>query len=127
MIQTKRPDVKLNGIEYLLLSIQSNPGKAQRWHLRRKYMYQHGRPDYHKGGSGAGYFRSPSYRNILWRDHAPKDVVFPAYDPIGGLFQAGRCKGLRSKCAKMHLTQHGWRRANDARKKIGLDPRPYPV
>ena len=56
MIQTSHPNVNLNGIEYLLLSIQSNPGKSQRWHLRRKHMYQHGRPDYYKGGSGCGYF-----------------------------------------------------------------------
>ena len=68
-----KPKVKLNGIEYLLLSIQSNPGKSQRWHLRRKYMYQHGVEDYHKGGSGAGYFRSPSYRNVLWKDRSNED------------------------------------------------------
>ena len=125
MFQTSQPNVKLNGIEYLLLSIQSNPGKSQRWHLRRKHMYLHGRPDYHKGGTGSGYFNSPSYRNILWRDRAPMDVVFPAYNPVDGFFQkAGPCKGLRSKCAQMHLTWSGWVRANEARKKIGLDPIP---
>ena len=68
--QNDQPSVKLNGIEYLLLSIQSNPGKSQRWHLRRKHMYQHGQPDYHKGGSGCGYFISPSYRNVLWEDRS---------------------------------------------------------
>ena len=121
--QVGTPKVKLNGIEYLLLSIQSNPGMSQRWHLRRKHMYQHGRPDYHKGGSGCGYFNSPSYRNILWRDHAPMDVEFPCFNPIDGFFhKAGPCKGLRSKCAQMHLTASGWKRANQARVKLGLKP-----
>ena len=125
MIQTANPKVKLNGIEYLLLSIQANPGKSQRWHLRRKHMYQHGRPDYHKGGSGCGYFISPSYRNILWRDHAPLDVEFPAWVPTNRLFNGGHGKGLRSKSAKMHLTAVGWKRANQARTKLGLDPIPF--
>ena len=127
MIQTSFPKVKLNGIEYLLLSIQSNPGKSQRWHLRRKHVYQHGRPDWHKGGSGCGYFISPSYRNILWRDHAPLDVEFPCWAPTNRLFNGGFGKGLRSKSAQMHLTARGWARANEARKKIGLDPIQYPV
>ncbi len=119
MIPTYQPNVKLNGIEYLLLSIQSNPGKSQRWHLRRKHLYQHGRPDYHKGGSGCGYFVSPSYRNVLWHDHAPMDVEFPCWNP-SGIFSAGPGKGLRSKSAKMHLTARGWARANKARVKLGL-------
>ena len=126
MIQTAQPKVKLNGIEYLLLSIQSNPGKSQRWHLRRKHMYLHGRPDYHRGGSGSGYFSSPSYRNILWRDHSPKDVLFPCYNPTDGPFHvAGICKGLRSKSAKMRLTRRGWTRANEARWVLGLPMIPF--
>ena len=127
MIQTSFPKVKLNGIEYLLLSIQANPGKSQRWHLRRKHMYQHGRPDYHKGGSGCGYFISSSYRNILWRDHAPLDVEVPCGVPTNRLLNGGYGKGLRSKSAQMHLTARGWERANEARAKLGLDPRPYPA
>ena len=125
MIPTSNPKVKLNGIEYLLLSIQANPGKSQRWHLRRKHMYQHGRPDWHKGGSGCGYFISPSYRNILWRDHAPLDVEFPCCVPTNRLFNGGYGKGLRSKSAQMHLTARGWARANEARAKLGLEPIPF--
>ena len=126
MIQTAQPNVALNGIEYLLLSIQSNPGVSQRWHLRRKHMYQHGRPDYHRGGSGCGYFISPSYRNILWRDHSPMDVAFPCFNPSGGAFHSpGTYKGLRSKSAKMHLTARGWARANEARAKLGMAPIPF--
>tara|TARA_B100000900_G_scaffold62342_2_gene47847 strand:- start:4800 stop:5192 length:393 start_codon:yes stop_codon:yes gene_type:complete len=126
MIQTANPKVKLNGIEYLLLSIQTHPGKSQRWHLKRKHMYQHGRPDYHKGGSGCGYFISSSYRNILWRDHAPLDVEFPCWNPTNRSFiAAGPYKGLRSKSAQMHLTVRGWERANKARMKLGLEPIPF--
>jgi len=123
MVPTNKPQNILNGIEYLLLSIQSHPGKSQRWYLRRKHMYQHGRPDWHKGGSGCGYFISPSYRNVLWRDHAPMDVEFPCFMPTNRSFiKAGPCKGLRSKSAQMHLTASGWKRANKARVKLGLKP-----
>ena len=123
MIPTNKPQNKLNGIEYLLLSIQSHPGKSQRFHLKRLHMYQYGRPDYHKGGTNCGYFISPSYRNILWRDHAPMNVEFPCFNPTDGFFhKAGPYKGLRSKSAKMHLTASGWKRANQARVKLGLQP-----
>jgi len=129
-----QPKVKLNGIEYLLLSIQSNPGKSQRWHLRRKYMYQHGVEDCHKGGSGAGYFRSPSYRNVLWKDRSNEDgttqvrygcslsVNSMFYDYTGNEYSGHSRYAYRSACSQMHLTPLGWRRANEARKKIGLEP-----
>ena len=130
MIQTTQPNVKLNGIEYLLLSIQSNPGKSQRWHLRRKHMYQHGRPDYHKGGSGCGYFSSPSYRNVLWTDMSHQDdttrVMYGCSKSVNSVFHGGKgyyySHAYKSSCCQMHLTRRGWARANEARKKIGLDP-----
>ena len=123
--QIDKPKVKLKGIEYLLLSIQSHPGKSQRFHLKRLHLYQHGRHDYHKGGTNCGYFISPSYRNILWRDHAPMDVEFPCWVPSNPIFNGGYGKGLRSKSAEMHLTESGWKRANQVRTKIGLEPIPF--
>ena len=135
MRQTSTPSVKLNGIEYLLLSIQSNPGKSQRWHLRRKYMYQHGVEDYHKGGSGAGYFRSPSYRNVLWIDRSNEDGTtqtrYSCSESVNSVFLNTSCGSryphysyaYKSSCSQMHLTSAGWRRANEARKKLGLEPR----
>ena len=133
MIQTAKPQVKLNGIEYLLLSIQSNPGKSQRWHLRRKHMYQHGQPDWHKGGSGCGYFSSPSYRNVLWTDMSYQDdttqVKYGCCTSVNSVFvntdwhPSGYYRyAYKSSCSQMHLTRRGWARANEARKKIGLDP-----
>jgi hypothetical protein len=138
MIQTSKPNVKLNGIEYLLLSIQSNPGKSQRWHLKRKYMYQHGRPDSHKGGSGCGYFISPSYRNVLWVDMSfgrATQVRYGCSSSVNSMFGSytGNAYGdhpryaYRNSCSQMHLTPSGWRRANEARKKIGLETRPNPM
>jgi len=122
MVPTNKPQNTLNGIEYLLLSMQSHPGKSQRWHLRRLHMYNHGRPDYHKGGTNCGYFTSPSYRNILWHDFAVKDVVYPCFNPVERpLYGVGPYKSLRSKCAQMYLTMRGWERANQARVKIGLE------
>ena len=129
-----KPEVKLNGIEYLLISIQSNPGKSQRWHLRRKHMYQHGYPDFHKGGSGCGYFSSPSYRNVLWTDRSNEDgttqvkygcslSVNSMYGSYTGNSYGGHPRyAYRSSSSQMHLTSFGWRRANEARKKIGLEP-----
>ena len=134
---TSQPKTKLNGIEYLLISIQSNPGKSQRWHLRRKYMYQHGRPDYHKGGSGCGYFISPSYRNVLWVDRSNRDsttqaIKYGCFASVNGTFGISDLPfsgypryAYKSSCSQMHLTSFGWRRANEARKKIGLDPLPW--
>ena len=136
MQPVSHPNVKLNGIEYLLISIQSNPGKSQRWHLRRKYMYQHGRPDYHKGGSGCGYFRSPSYRNVLWHDRSHWNggtrvrygcsrSVNSTFWNSGPLFGRYPSYAYKSYSAQMYLTQAGWSRANDAREKLGLEPLPF--
>ena len=112
MVPSNKPQNKLKGIEYLLLSIQSHPGKSQRFHLKRLHMYLHGRPDYYKGGTNNGYFTSSSYRNVLWKDCAPKDVQYECWVPIEG--------GYRSKSGEMHLTMSGWNRANKVRAKLGL-------
>ena len=134
MILIKHPKVKLNGIEYLLVSIQSNPGKSQRWHLKRKYMYQHGVEDYHKGGSGAGYFSSPSYRDVLWYDNSSQAVRYGCSRSVNNTsgqwsssYSGHPSYAYKSSCSEMHLTHSGWHRANEARKKIGLETRPYPV
>ena len=107
-----RPNVSLKCIEYLLLSIQSNPGRSQRFHLKRWHQYKYNRPDYHKGGHNNGFFTSRSYRDVLWTDVAPRDVEYPCF--LGHRF--------KSKSAQMYLTIRGWNRANEARKKIGLSP-----
>ena len=114
---------ELNGIEYLLLAIQAEPGKSQRHYLRRMHMYQYGRHDYHKGGYNCGYFIAPSYRNVTWYDASDKSVWYPCLDPVDGSVQKnGYRGGKKSKSAEMYLTRHGWERANNVRKKLGLDP-----
>ena len=120
LTRTHKPQVKLKGIEYLLLSIQSNPERGQRWHLRRLHIYQHGRADYHSGGTNNGYFNSKSYRNVLWTDVAPKTVEYSAYFPVDGWASDGRA--MRSSESRMVLTRRGWNRANSAREKLGLEP-----
>lgn len=128
MKHSSQPQVKLNGIEYLLISIQSNPGKSQRWHLRRKYMYQHGRPSYNNGGTCCGYFTNSHYRDVVWYDSSPKTVIYEGSVFVDGPISWGNWgKGKKSKCSQMHLTRHGWERANKARQKIGLDELPFPV
>ena len=107
-----RPNVSLKCIEYLLLSIQSNPGRSQRFHLKRWHQYKYNRPDFHKGGHNNGFFTSPSYRDVLWTDVAPQDVEY---------FSAFGTR-VKSKSSQMHLTIRGWNRANEARQKIGLSP-----
>ena len=117
---------KLNGIEYLLLAIQSDPGKSQRHYLRHMHVYQYGRPDHHKGGTNSAYFSSPSYRNVTWFDAAPKEVKYFCFSPVDGQADwMSYSGGLKSKCAAMLLTRHGWFRANEARQKLGLDPVPF--
>ena len=99
MKPTNQPQVKLKGIEYLLLAIQSAPGKSQRHYLRRLYQYQHGVPSYNNGGTNNGYFTSESYRGVLWYD-----------------------AGYAKWCSAMRLTSRGHKRANEVRKKLGLEP-----
>lgn len=100
-------NLKLSGIEYLCLLMQSEPGKSQRYYLKKKYLYQRAKEDPHKGGSGAGYFTSKSYKNKYWRCYASKNVLLPN----------GNYRAVKS-C--MHLTDKGWNCANQARQKLGL-------
>jgi len=104
--------VKLSGVEYLLVCIQSNPGRSQRYYLRRLHIYKHGKEDVRAGGTCSGYFISKSYRDILWRDIAPKNSwgrVWLGFKP-------------RPACSSMHLKLAGHRRADVARAKLGLEP-----
>jgi hypothetical protein len=114
-----KPNVSLKCIEYLLLSIQSNPGKGQRFHLRRLHQYQHGFEDYHSGGSNNSFFQSKSYRNVLWTDVAPKTVEYDCYCAVDGWTSNG--VAMKSSEAQMHLTRRGWGRANQTRTKLGLE------
>jgi len=106
------PNVKLSGIEYLLVCIQSNPGRSQRYYLRRLYEYKHGTPDPTGGSRGVGYFTSKSYRGVLWYDAAPKNSrgrTFLGYKP-------------KPSSSRIHLNNRGHRRADTARAKLGLKP-----
>jgi len=105
----------LSGIEYLLVCIQANPGRSQRYYLRRLYEYKHNTIDPHNGGTNCGYFTSSSYRGVLFQDVAPKNSrgrVWLGYKP-------------KASTSQMQLTPAGHRRANAARAKIGLDPITY--
>ena len=122
-----QPNLTLNGIEYLLVCMQSNPGMSQRYYLRRKHLYLHGTSDYWNGGTGCGYFISPSYRDVVWTDISSQNVFYYCSRPVDGYVKMNgkQYGGTKSKSAKMHLTRFGWTRANEARKKLGLEPLPY--
>ena len=126
-----QPKVKLKGIEYLLLAIQSDPGKSQRHYLRRLYQYKWGVSSYNNGGTNNGYFTSPSYRNVLWYDDSKgTQVRYGCNLSVNSMFggYTGNDYGgypryaYRSKCSVMKLTLSGHERANEVRKKLGLDP-----
>ena len=108
----QNPRVSLRCIEYLLLSIQSRPGRSQRFHLRRWHQYKYNAPDFHNGGHNNGFFTSKSYRDVLWTDVSPQDVVY----------ESSWARYTKSKSAQLHLTYPGWIRANKSRIKIGLRP-----
>jgi hypothetical protein len=124
MKPTNHPQVKLKGIEYLLLAIQSDPGKSQRHYLRRLFLYKNGRPSYNNGGTNNGYFTSSSYRNVVWYDTSVQNVFYYCMDPVDGRVKMNgkQLGGTKSKSAQMHLTPAGLHRANEVRKKIGLEP-----
>ncbi len=113
----KFSNLKLSGVEYLCMKMQSNPGKSKRYYLRQKNIYQHG-SDYSNGANGmSGYFRPGCfYDGYLWSDSSLPTVKRKDW--------MGRAKYQPSSC-QMHLTQFGWKRANIAREKIGLEPIPY--
>ena len=125
MQPTNQPQVKLKGIEYLLLAIQADPGKSQRHYLRRLYKYQHGVPSHNNGGTNNGYFTSPSYRNVLWYDSSndPAYVEYKCSMSVNMTFwNSSRGHFARkSKCSAMRLTLAGQERANEVRRKLGLD------
>ena len=127
MKPTNQPQVKLKGIEYLLLAIQSDPGKSQRHYLRRLYQYKHGVPSHNNGGTNNGYFTSQSYRGVLWysTDYAAP-VKYECMMSVNSVFRSySSSKGsyaYKSKCSAMRLTSQGHKRANEVRKKLGLEP-----
>lgn len=109
------PNPRLTGIEYLLVCMQANPGRSQRYYLRRLYVYKHGTPDPTGGSRGSGYFTSKSYRGVMWYDAAPKNShtwTFFGFKP-------------KPSCSRMYLKPRGYRRADAARAKIGLNPYLY--
>jgi hypothetical protein len=107
----------LSGVEYLLICMQSNPGKPQAYYLKRLTIYKLGLRKFLALGSPANrnvsYFnRTSKYRNNLWSDLGKQEVK---YDTAFGV-------KLKPKKSQMYLTTKGWNRANEARKKIGLAP-----
>ena len=121
-----QPKVKLKGIEYLLLAIQSDPGKSQRHYLRRLYQYKWGVPSYNNGGTNNGYFTSQSYRGVLWYDASYGQAKYECMMSVNSVFRSyTSSKGsyaYRSTCSAMRLTSRGHKRANEVRKKLGLEP-----
>jgi len=103
-----QPKVNLSGIEFLCLSIQSNPGRCQRWHLRRLHRYKTGKDCPGKGNRGSEYFRSPSYRNVLWCNANKENVRYDGHK-------------WKSNRSYMYITEKGNIKANIAREKIGLN------
>ena len=126
MEPNNQPQVKLKGIEYLLLAIQSDPGKSQRHYLRRLYQYKWGVPSYNNGGTNNGYFTSQSYRGVLWYDASYGQAKYECMMSVNSVFRSyTSSKGsyaYRSTCSAMRLTSRGHKRANEVRKKLGLEP-----
>ena len=115
----KNLNLKLSGVDYLCLKIQSNPGQSKRYYLRQKNIYQNG-SDPSNGGNGmSGYFQPGGFYDYnLWHDEAPREVRRRNW--------MGRIQ-YHPKSSQMHLTSKGWDRANEARKKLGLEPLPHEV
>jgi len=127
------PRVKLKGIEYLLLVIQSDPGKSQRHYLRRLYQYKHGVPSHNNGGTNNGYFTSDSYRNVLWYDAGQgTQVRYGCNKSVNSVFLNTSCGNryphywyaYKTNRCEMFLTEDGWERANNIRQKLGLERLP---
>ena len=112
-----KSNLKLSGVEYLCMVMQSNPGQSKRYYLKRKNTYQNG-SDPSGGGNGmTGYFQPGCfYDGYLWNNYSSHSYIRKDW--------RGRRKSVPISC-QMHLTQYGWKRANIARKKLGLETLPY--
>lgn len=132
MVRNK-PKVALKSIEYLLLSIHLNPGKSQRFHLRRLWQYKHGTKSYNNGASSVGFFSSPSYRDVLWYDDSNQNVKYGCsvskvnYNPwtSGGYYrsksgQTYTSYAYKTKCSELYLTDTGEKRLKSIKQKIGM-------
>ena len=113
-----RDDLKLSGVEYLCLKMQSNPGKSKRYYLKQKNIYQHG-SDPSNGANGmSGYFRPGCfYDENLWSDCSA--------DRPGHVSKRKDWRGrtvYQPKSCRMYLTAKGWARANKVRISLGLEP-----
>tara|TARA_A100001011_G_C14285987_1_gene833752 strand:+ start:1063 stop:1440 length:378 start_codon:yes stop_codon:yes gene_type:complete len=115
------PNLKLTGVEYLCLCMQANPGRSKRYYLRRKNIYQRG-SDPSKGANGSsGYFRPGTfYDDNLWEDWSFAHNLYGRRRKDW----MGRTR-YQPKSCQMHLTRKGWTKANEARKKLGLESLPY--
>ena len=102
---------KIKCIDFLLLSILENPGKQQRFHTRRLFIWQHKVSDPHSGGTNIAFFQNDKYyRDILWTDVSPQTVE---YDSAYG-------NQMKSSWSQIHLTINGFDRANNLRTKLEL-------
>jgi len=102
---------KIKCIDFLLLSMLENPGKQQRFHTRRLFIWQHKVSDPHSGGTNIAYFNNTQYyRDILWADVSPQTVKYDSY--FGN--------NMKSSWSQMHLTPAGFDRANKLRIKLEL-------
>ena len=114
----KNQNLKLSGVDYLCLKIQSNPGQSKRYYLKQKNIYQNG-SDPSNGGNGmSGYFRPGCfYDDNLWTDCSNEDEA----EFVKRKNWMGQTVYQPKKC-RMYLTHKGWDRANKARIKLGLEP-----
>lgn len=113
-------NLRLNNVEYLLIKIAANPGQSQRFFRKALYNYRNGFQSYNTGDSYGQYFRvlnrweKQRYMNVLWKDVAPKDVADPMVSPWG---IRGKMKPKRSQ---IFLTNVGYRRLGEVRRKLGI-------
>jgi hypothetical protein len=117
-------DLKLNNVEYIAIKMQENPGMPGRWYRKQLMKYKGWKR--FKPVHYSHYFDKVSrsdrvmsnYGLMMWRDRAQPTVRYHSW-LRGGWIK----KPVRSE---WHLTRAGWRYANDARIKLGLDPKPWP-
>ena len=106
-------NLKLNGVEYILLKIYGNPGCSQRFLRSELNRYKNG-PEYTSSENYAMYFRRCSrYRDRFWTDVAPADVV--DHMPWSGTWEY-----RKPKRSQMMLTIEGHRRVQEIIVKLGL-------
>jgi hypothetical protein len=112
-VQKNTPkNLKLNGVDYLVLKLYLNPGCSQRFLRRELNKYKNGPTRTSSDNYGMYFRRNSRYRDVLWTDLAHTSVW--DHMPFGTSW------ARKPKKSELYLTTKGHARALDIIDRLGV-------